>query len=184
MKKYNLLINVILISGVFLYFLINKDRVLNTSPINPASSPSLDQSVLGERTKNADCIIQDSMPDKECTPGSIIETATKEEICTPGYSKSVRNVSVQTKKEIYEEYGIYQHKTGEYQIDHFISLSLGGSNDVSNLWPEPLNPRPGYMEKDKVEFYLYQTLCGGKVSLPQAQYLILHWKDLLPRIKN
>lgn len=178
MKKYKIIATSFLIIFIFIYTLINKDRIFNDQALNPSNSPSIDKSVLGERIKSSECVINNSMPDKECTPGSIIETATKEQVCTPGYSRSVRNVSVETKKEVYEEYGIYQRKSGEYQVDHLISLSLGGSNDISNLWPEPKSPKPGYLEKDKVEYYLYQKLCSGRISLSQAQYLILHWKEI------
>ena len=32
-----------------------------------------------------------------------------------------------------------------------MSLELGGSNDIKNLWPEAALPTPGFHEKDAVE---------------------------------
>jgi hypothetical protein len=50
-----------------------------------------------------------------------------------------------------------------------ISLELGGSNDISNLWPEAADPTPGFHQKDQVENYLHKQVCDGKLSLKQAQ---------------
>lgn len=124
---------------------------------------------IGVRTKTSDCKINNTLPDRTCTPGDIISAATKEEICTSGYTKTVRNVPASEKNEVYAEYGIINHQTGEYEVDHLISLELGGSNDISNLWPEAADPRPGSHEKDKVENYLHDQVCSGIVPLQQAQ---------------
>lgn len=161
----------------YLYTYTNKKTSTNPTPsITP---------VLGQQTKSADCIAQGGMPDEACTPGSISPTATKEEICTPGYSASVRNVSTTTKKEVYSEYGILSHSKGEYEVDHLISLELGGSNDISNLWPESASPTPGFHEKDLVENYLHDMVCKGKMSLGQAQELIAHdWLRVYKSVPN
>jgi hypothetical protein len=49
---------------------------------------------------------------------------------------------------------------------------LGGSNDITNLWPEAASPTPGFHPKDKVENYLHEQVCKGAMSLGQAQSLI------------
>jgi hypothetical protein len=77
------------------------------------------------------------------------------------------------KDKVYAEYGITSHSSGQYQIDHFIPLELGGSNDISNLWPEPANPKPGFHEKDKVENYLHDQVCSGTRNLSGAQDAIV-----------
>ena len=61
---------------------------------------------------------------------------TKSDICVPGYSKKVRNVPESVKKQAYAEYGITLHQPKEYEVDHLISLELGGSNSLKNLWPQ------------------------------------------------
>ncbi len=52
--------------------------------------------------------------------------ATKEQVCTPGYAKAVRNVPEEEKDEVYAEYGVTHHSPGEYEVDHHVSLELGG----------------------------------------------------------
>ena len=123
----------------------------------------------GQRTKTSGCVSSNALPESACTPGAIFPDATKDKICVPGYSSSVRNVPTSEKDEVYAEYGIASHQPGEYEVDHLISLELGGSNDIANLWPEPASPTPGFHEKDQVENYLHDQVCNGSISLQQAQ---------------
>lgn len=110
-------------------------------------------------------------PDPTLTPGATVAGVTAAEVCKPGYSTSVRNVSSSEKAEVYRRYGV-PNVTGRDEVDHFISLEIGGSNDVTNLWPEPYAPAPGAHEKDKVENYLHAQVCNGAMTLPQAQQAI------------
>lgn len=142
---------------------------------SPSATPNL---TLGQRTKTSGCVAVNGLEDKACTPGAVIEGVTKDQICVPGYSKSVRNVPESEKNQVYLEYGITSRQTGEYEVDHLISLELGGSNDISNLWPEAAQPIPGFHEKDKVENYLHEQVCLGKISLQEAQLKIANnWKE-------
>ncbi len=124
---------------------------------------------IGKRTKDSGCQVSGSLPDPACTPGAVFDVTT-DQICTPGYARSVRNVPQSVKDDVYAEYGIASHAPGEYEVDHLISLELGGSNDIANLWPEAADPRPGYHEKDKVENYLHDQVCSGAMTLKDAQY--------------
>ena len=81
----------------------------------------------------------------------------------------MRNVPDSEKNQDYAEYGITHHTAGQYEVDHLVSLELGGSNDISNLWPEAASSKPGFHEKDKVENYLHDQVCSGALSLQQAQ---------------
>lgn len=67
---------------------------------------------------------------------------------------------------MYAEYGIESHVPGSYEVDHLVSLELGGNNSVANLWPEA---GPGYHEKDEIENRLHDAVCAGAVSLRAAQ---------------
>src|SRR5438105_12454809 len=61
---------------------------------SPRSSPQPHSAgVLGAQTKAKDCVAQEMFPDPDCTPGAIFPDVTKEEVCTPGYSSKVRDVS-------------------------------------------------------------------------------------------
>lgn len=140
---------------------------LTTIP-NSITSPTL--TIASNSSYHSSCIVQGSFPDRACTPGAIFNV-TKDQICVSGYSSSVRAVSETEKSQVFTEYGITSHTSGQYEVDHFISLELGGSNDITNLWPEAANPVPGFHEKDKVENYLHQQVCSGVLSLEQAQTL-------------
>ncbi len=135
---------------------------------DPAPQP------VGQRTKTTGCTSANALPDPQCTPGAIFPDATVAQICTAGYSSKVRNVTDSVKNQVYAEYGIASHQPGEYEVDHLISLELGGSNDIANLWPEPADPRPGFHEKDKIENYLHDQVCSGAITLQQAQSQIAH----------
>ena len=124
---------------------------------------------FGVQQKTSGCRASGGLQDSACTPGAIISTATVAQICQSGYSSGVRNVPTSEKDQVYLEYGIHGHQTGEYEVDHLISLELGGSNDISNLWPEASSPKPGFHEKDSVENYLHAQVCSGAVSLADAQ---------------
>ena len=124
---------------------------------------------FGVQTKTSGCQVRGALQDLACTPGAIFSTATKEAICVSGYAHTVRNVPESEKIQAYNEYGITHHTTGQYEVDHLVSLELGGSNDISNLWPEAASPTPGFHEKDKVENYLHDQVCNGSISLRQAQ---------------
>lgn len=132
---------------------------------------------IGRRTKTSGCVSRDALPDPACTPGAIFPSATKDQICTPGYSQNVRDVPEAEKNEVYAEYGVTHHGAGEYEVDHLISLELGGSNDIANLWPEPAEPRPGFHEKDQVENRLHDLVCRGAMPLSEAQARIAtNWR--------
>ncbi len=135
--------------------------------------------VLGAQTQRAGCVARGPLPDSKCTPGALIATATKDQICVSGYSATVRNVSSATKAAVFQEYGIASHVAGQYEVDHLVSLELGGSNDIANLWPEAADPTPGFHEKDVVENYLHSQVCSGAISLAQAQQEVAtNWTDV------
>lgn len=135
-----------------------------TPAAQPAGSPE-----WGQRTKTAGCAVDGPFPDSACTPGDVLPQATKDAICVPGYSRSVRDVPTQEKDAVYAAYGIASHTPGQYEVDHLVSLELGGSNDISNLWPEAAAPKPGFHEKDEVENALHDQVCSGQIDLPTAQ---------------
>lgn len=143
-----------------------------TSPAPPTPKAGIVYTHLGVQTKTSGCVPAGALPDSACTPGAIFPDATLSQICTPGYTRTVRNVPTALKDQVYAEYGITSHAAGEYEVDHLIPLELGGANDISNLWPEAASPQPGFHEKDQVENYLHTQMCSGALSLQQAQQVI------------
>lgn len=113
-------------------------------------------------------------PDPKCTPGAIDPAVTqaniKSTICHSGYTSTVRPSASQTdrlKHAMYKSYGLPAGDTSE--LDHLVSLELGGANDAANLWPEVGKiPNP----KDSVENDLHDAVCSGKVTLAAAQQAI------------
>jgi hypothetical protein len=107
--------------------------------------------------------------DLHVTPGATFN-ASAATVCRSGYATSVRNVPQSEKNRVYAEYGILHHKTNQYEVDHLISLELGGSNSIANLWPE-LNDHPhGYLNsKDILENRLHSLVCSGALPLRSAQ---------------
>jgi hypothetical protein len=137
--------------------------------VTSTTSTSSTSHQFGVQTKTSGCQAQGGLPDSGCTPGAIFTSATKDQICQSGYASSVRNVPTSEKDQVYAEYGIASHYPGQYEVDHLVSLELGGSNDIANLWPEAASPTPGFHQKDQVENYLHDQVCSGAVSLQQAQ---------------
>jgi hypothetical protein len=108
-------------------------------------------------------------PDPRLTPGDTLAVDSIQ-LCVPGYSRSVRNVPPELKAAVYTEYGILDHRPGDYEIDHLIPLSLGGSNDIKNLWPESTRTAPwNSFVKDQLEEKLHELVCAGRLDLPTAQ---------------
>ena len=107
-------------------------------------------------------------PDPALTPGVTFSVGVAR-ICVPGYASSVRDVSDAEKTAVYARYGVawvpYQH-----EVDHLISLELGGSNAIRNLWPEPYAGRWGARTKDVLENQLHDMVCAGELALASAQH--------------
>ncbi|WP_347990099.1 hypothetical protein [Methylomonas sp. AM2-LC] len=108
-------------------------------------------------------------PDSQKTPGDVL-TTDPNAICVPGYTKTVRNVPKQVKDQAYRNYGIYSRQPGEYEVDHLISLELGGSNSIKNLWPESFVTHPLNAHiKDELENKLHELICSHQLPVEQAQ---------------
>ena len=112
------------------------------------------------------------LPDRNVTPGVIIAHANKNVICVSGYTSTVRNVPESVKKQVFDQYNI-DPKTDKFEIDHLISLELGGSNNIKNLWPQSYTTKPynAHM-KDALENQLHKLVCSGQLDLQTAQNAI------------
>ncbi len=125
------------------------------------------------------CAADGALPDPICTPGLLNSAVTpaslKQTICHPGYTKQIRPKTSYTdplKVELMRAYGL-TGAPGDYELDHFIPLELGGNpSDPKNLWPEAHAPSPGSPQKDKIETMLKNRVCDGKMTLAEAQQRI------------
>ena len=115
-------------------------------------------------------------------------------LCEVGYTKTVRHVSATTRKLVFKRYGITRGHWGEYEVDHFISLTLGGNNSIGNLFPQPYEVylsvngkdiRMGAREKDVVENNLHKRICKGEITEKQAQEIITtNWVGYYLKLKH
>jgi hypothetical protein len=113
------------------------------------------------------------MPDPKLTPGLATNEPLKK-VCTRGEAKDERSVSEAEKKQVYARYGIakcagYCAGRQGCEIDHLISLELGGSNDITNLWPQPYDGEWSAHHKDQLENKLHELVCSSKITLKEAQ---------------
>jgi hypothetical protein len=126
------------------------------------------------------------LPDRSCTPGSVDpavrQANIRSTICRAGWTKKVRPSSWRTEWAKYRvAYPAYHLRGGvRSELDHLVPLELGGSNDITNLWPEVGKlPNP----KDKVENALNHAVCDGRVSLAAAQQAIASdWLTAIARL--
>ena len=118
-------------------------------------------------------------PHMKMTPGSLCGRST-----TVRYPEKVpycsRDVDSETKWAIIGEYdsqlGYNIRGTGRenFKIDHHIPLCMGGSNDVSNLWPQH---KSIYELTDPLEPVLCGKMAEGRMTQVEAVDLIRRAKQ-------
>jgi hypothetical protein len=113
------------------------------------------------------------IPDPTITPGSV-RTTDVGEICSHG-TRELRHWSRERDDFIMREYGLPRGPHGDYEIDHLISLSIGGADDAKNLWAEPrrsIEKEWPAEEKDQLEWKLRDLVCSGQLDIKIAQQAI------------
>jgi hypothetical protein len=84
------------------------------------------------------------VPSARLTPGDAFDVKAQD-LCVPGYTKKVRNVPAEMKREVYREYGITSHGPGDYEIDQFHSNSAAPiQSKISGQ--SPIEPRRGTLK--------------------------------------
>jgi hypothetical protein len=140
--------------------------------------------LLEARTKTSGCT-SGALPDRRCSPGAFYSKLTSRVICSASFrTSSVRNVPVSEKHQVELEYGLAPRPYGStLEIDHIVSLELGGSNDIANLYPERADAHPGFHVKDVLENKLHTLVCAGQLALRTAQRQIAaNWEGLYKEI--
>ena len=85
-------------------------------------------------------------------------------------SRGQMNAARQDK--ILRRYGLPAGTHPDYEIDHLIPLCLGGSDDDSNLWPQPRRSMEGTWNaeaKDRLERLMCNMVCEGQIDIATAQ---------------
>jgi hypothetical protein len=127
------------------------------------------------------------LPDPECSLGDAFPLTTIQingeyaeepggvivgDICVSGYSANIRDVTQARKEQVYAAYGVVSRVTGEYEVDHIIPLAIGGTNEVTNLFPQPAYPLPGFHQKDVCEVCFKNKICKGELDIREAQKMM------------
>lgn len=127
------------------------------------------------------------LPRVQVTPGVARVGVSAADLCPIAHTPALRDVGEAEKKQVYRLYGLEPLRNGTKlnfhvgycsskegcEVDHLISLELGGANDINNLWPEPYDGTPWNAHiKDKIENKLHTLVCSGDVTLADAQHMI------------
>lgn len=116
-------------------------------------------------------------PDPSRTSGAInpdvMQANIYETICVRSWTQTVRppeEYTYRLKRGQLREWGYQHQQTRDYEEDHLIPLELGGSpTSPQNLWPEPRTGPWNAHIKDRLENYLHEQVCTGRMPLEGAQ---------------
>jgi hypothetical protein len=138
------------------------------------------------------------IPDPSCTPGGVNPTVTVDVLRDPAYRTGCTRNSGTSSAQKAGTYGWYKiphpsNNTGANQtceLDHLISLELGGADTLDNIWPQ-CGPsgvalaKRYFKQKDLVENYLAAQVKAGKIDLAEAQNGIAEdWTQYLDASKH
>jgi hypothetical protein len=108
--------------------------------------------------------------DKNLTGGSV-RTVNRDIAC--GHAKEHRGPMFSARRdEVLRRYGMAPGTHPDYEIDHLIPLCLGGSDDTSNLWPQPrrtIEETWNAEAKDRLERLMCNMACEGQIDIASAQ---------------
>ena len=150
-----------------------------------ASNVTLGRSVPVRPRRRTYACRRSTLPDVRCSPGAYYSKLTRAVICSAGFRTStIRYVPQSEKFAVEREYGLPARLYGRsLEIDHIVPLELGGSNAITNLFPEPGSGRWSYHVKDRLENVLHDRVCAGRMTLLAARRSIAtNWERLDERL--
>jgi len=120
----------------------------------------------------------ENLPVQMMTPGHVL-TVSRDEICRPGFGQSTADVPAKLRYRVLINYGLggYDHGglcsgPGGCVIDHLVSVDLGGSNDIRNLWPLPSEGPWNAADKLRLAAELHARVCAGTLPPAEAQAML------------
>lgn len=122
------------------------------------------------------------LPDPRCTPGAVNPTLTLNVLEDRDFRTGcVRDnaTTAEQKAGTYSSYAIPHPSDNKgamqtCELDHLISLELGGADTLDNIWPQCGPPGVAlsqryFKQKDMVENYLAMRVRNGELDLSEAQ---------------
>jgi hypothetical protein len=138
------------------------------------------------------------LPDPQCTPGATNPTLTAKVLQNPDFRTGCVRDNATTagqKAQTYQWYSTPHPKDNKgvkqtCELDHLISLELGGADTLDNIWPQ-CGPKGVvlksrfFKQKDMVENYLAKQVRDGVMDLREAQRGIASdWTQYLDDARN
>jgi hypothetical protein len=122
------------------------------------------------------------LPNRTMTPGLARTDLTLQQICATTWGSDPRAVTAKMKRDVFGSYGFSGNGDARCvsgmlrrrcEIDHLIPRSIGGADDVQNLWPEPYyNGVWNATIKDKLEAKMNREVCDTTKSLTARKSLL------------
>jgi hypothetical protein len=138
------------------------------------------------------------LPDPTCTPGAVNPTVTADVLRDPTFrTGTVRDqlTTAAQKQIVYVWYGITKPKgnVGPNQvceIDHVVSLGLGGSDALENLWPQcgpasvPVGQREFKIKDAHAELSLMRQIKAGADLADIQRRIAQDWTQFIQRVDH
>jgi len=125
-------------------------------------------------------------------PAASIRTQDVNDICSTK-TGTIRDVSEATKQQVYRlagvPYGDRSLCSLGYEVDHRISLEVGGTNDISNLQLQayctkaqlapnfPARVLYDAHAKDQIENQTHAAICARQITPAQGQASLFNWHN-------
>ena len=119
-------------------------------------------------------VAREFAPNGVLTPGAV-RLVSRETVCAAVVEPKV--ISIGMAQAVFAQYGIHDPEPRSYEVDYLIPPSLGGSEEVSNLWPQPYSTGIWTARvKDALEDRLRSMVCDGSLDLGTVQReMALDW---------
>lgn len=108
------------------------------------------------------------LPNPTLTPGATTKVSV-EKLCSSDFVAPA--LSKSKVEEALSNYGMAS-RPGDHVVDFLIPQSLGGSDEVDNLWPQAPKGEWGADKKDELEAKLHALVCSKQLKLADAQKAI------------
>lgn len=156
----------------------------NAFDIDSSSSSPLTQPANPQQPGSCHVQLRNGLPipDPRCTPGAVNTTLTIDVLRDSRFRTSCVRDNLTSAAQKAKTYGWYRiaHPDNNHgvmqtcELDHLISLELGGADSLENIWPkcgpsEVVLRERFFKQKDAVENYLAKQVREGRIKLKDAQ---------------